>query len=321
MSRILRKWRRYRYRFVPWIARDFERQIERSAISESNVEISEKEVKKQLICFLSALSIARNDDTNRRDRLTSDRARWKAQIFPDVDLTVAERIAFQQLGFSIRCLPSQLGPEAGFGVFAFGPNFENGDTGPVVPAGRLVALYPGTFYTPDEPLFWTSLANPFIFRCADGMLLDGNCKGLSGGIFRSLLYRDSIPQIGHVAADSTWMTAYPPRPYNVLSVGQFVNNATITAEGSNAQERVPSDSDSASGLHLPNVSYYELTLNCPDEVPYDLLQFLPYLYFDSGAKPAIEGGERGLKVLALVSTRRIYNGDELFSSYFSLVRK
>ena len=47
----------------------------------------------------------------------------------------------------------------------------------IIKAGNLVALYPGTFYTPDEPLFWTSIGNPFIFRCADGMLLDGNYSG------------------------------------------------------------------------------------------------------------------------------------------------
>ena len=47
----------------------------------------------------------------------------------------------------------------------------------VASKGDLIAIYPGTYYSPGEPLFWASLGNPFIFRCADGLLLDGNCRG------------------------------------------------------------------------------------------------------------------------------------------------
>ena len=51
---------------------------------------------------------------------------------------------------------------------------------PLATRGDLMAIYPGTFYIPGEPLFWASLGNPYIFRCADGLLLDANYRGEDG---------------------------------------------------------------------------------------------------------------------------------------------
>ena len=54
----------------------------------------------------------------------------------------------------------------------------------VVPKGSLIALYPGTVYWPYEPIFFQSIANHFVFRCVDGLLIDGNDRGISKTIFR-----------------------------------------------------------------------------------------------------------------------------------------
>lgn len=42
----------------------------------------------------------------------------------------------------------------------------------------------GTIYQADEPILFQSIRNPFVFRCIDGVLIDGNDKGLSKLVFR-----------------------------------------------------------------------------------------------------------------------------------------
>ena len=37
---------------------------------------------------------------------------------------------------------------------------------------------------PHEPLLLQSLGNPFIFRCVDGVMIDGNHRGLSRWIYK-----------------------------------------------------------------------------------------------------------------------------------------
>lgn len=37
---------------------------------------------------------------------------------------------------------------------------------------------------PMDPIFFQSLKNSFILKCVDGVLVDGNNKGLSRRIFR-----------------------------------------------------------------------------------------------------------------------------------------
>ena len=85
--------------------------------------------------------------------------------------------------------------------------------------------------------------------------------GLSASIYRSLLYRDSVPEWDHVAADSTWMTSRPPRALNPLAIGQYVNNATIK-----------SAQDDASVTRDPNVAYYEFDIQFPNEISYEQLR-------------------------------------------------
>ena len=42
----------------------------------------------------------------------------------------------------------------------------------------------GTVYQKYEPIFFQSIGNPFIFRCLDGVLIDGNDKGISKVVYR-----------------------------------------------------------------------------------------------------------------------------------------
>ncbi|CAG0893758.1 unnamed protein product [Cyprideis torosa] len=83
-------------------------------------------------------------------------------------------------GFSLCLKPSSIG--AGTGVFV--------DRGSIPAANYPVALYPGTVYLPGDPIFFQSLGNPFIFRCADGTLVDGSHRALSKVIHRSCVLRE-----------------------------------------------------------------------------------------------------------------------------------
>ena len=45
-------------------------------------------------------------------------------------------------------------------------------------------FFAGTVYLLHEPLFFQSIRNQFIFRCADGIHIDGNDRGISKFIFK-----------------------------------------------------------------------------------------------------------------------------------------
>ena len=77
-------------------------------------------------------------------------------------------------GYHVFCGPSRVG---GKGVF-----LECGKDG--IDCGNLVALYPGTLYLQRQPILLQSIRNPFIFRCLDGIILDGHNKGISKVIFK-----------------------------------------------------------------------------------------------------------------------------------------
>ena len=59
MARLFARWHRYKYRFVPWIAREFDRQIARNPVSSDRLSAAsvfdEDRVKDQLIRLLFAL--------------------------------------------------------------------------------------------------------------------------------------------------------------------------------------------------------------------------------------------------------------------------
>ena len=66
--------------------------------------------------------------------------------------------SFPALGFKTGVRPSRL-PNAGNGVFVVEGH---------VPAGEIVALYPGTIYEPYSPKLLQSFNNPYILTCVDG---------------------------------------------------------------------------------------------------------------------------------------------------------
>lgn len=53
----------------------------------------------------------------------------------------------------------------------------------------------GTVYMPYEPIFFQSMANSFVFRCIDGLLIDGKDTGLSRTIYRYLTFRKATNYI------------------------------------------------------------------------------------------------------------------------------
>lgn len=73
---------------------------------------------------------------------------------------------------------------------------------------------------PSEPLFFPSLGNKYIFRCSDGIHIDGNDRFISKSIYKSCAARD-IFDYETPACDTSWLTSHLINP---LNVGQYVNN-------------------------------------------------------------------------------------------------
>ncbi|XP_037087823.1 SET domain-containing protein 9-like, partial [Pollicipes pollicipes] len=187
----------------------------------------------------------------------------------------ANQLLLTRLGFQLRRQPSRA-PGAGEGVVV---------ARGVVPAGAVCCWYPGTVYLPGDPLLLASLANPFVFGCADGVHVDGRGGGLSGLLFGSCAGRDHLGPFP--AADRSWRGRWPANP---LAVGQFVNNH---------------------GPGFPsNVCYQEVDLPA---VPYPLRRYLPYAWYRARVPPP-------LRVVVLVALREISAGEELFSNYFTVVQ-
>ncbi|OXB80148.1 UNVERIFIED_CONTAM: hypothetical protein H355_011606 [Colinus virginianus] len=110
----------------------------------------------------------------------------------------------------------------------------------------------GTVYRKHEPIFFQSLGNPFIFRCIDGVLIDGNDKGLSRSVYRSCSWRDQLGPFQ--MSDVSWLTAAPQNP---LAVGQYVNNCSYEKAA--------------------NVCYQEFDV--PRHFPVELRQYLPNVVY------------------------------------------
>ncbi|XP_072172984.1 uncharacterized protein [Diadema setosum] len=189
-------------------------------------------------------------------------------------------IMYDVLGFSIKRRPSQI-RDGGLGVYV---------TKGVVPKGTVVAVYPGTIYMHSEPMLLQSLGNPFIFRCLDGIHIDGHDKYLSRMIFRSCAQRDRLGP--HVFCDISWLT---PCLLNPMAVGQYVNNQYKGAPA--------------------NVCYQEFDV--PVNFPVNLRKFIPNNFYGTLQDTGNIG--RVLRTVALVSLRDIKCGEELLSSYFTLV--
>ncbi|CAL1526916.1 unnamed protein product [Lymnaea stagnalis] len=209
----------------------------------------------------------------------------------DLQLVKQERLKIKSLeimrdvsGFTVERVQSVL-PTGGLGVKV---------TSGFVPVGSITSLYPGLIYESHEPIFFQSIGNSFIFRCADGLLIDGNDRGLSKSLYKSCRGRDSCWPMP--ACDDSWLK---PELICPLNIGQYVNNHN---------KQYPA-----------NVAYQELDI--PDSFPAHLRQYLPNNFYSPSLNVS-EGMQRYklLRVVALVSVKEIKSGEELFSSYFTLVR-
>ncbi|XP_008567465.1 PREDICTED: SET domain-containing protein 9 [Galeopterus variegatus] len=186
-----------------------------------------------------------------------------------------EEILYTTLGFSVARASSSL-ISAGKGVFV---------TKGLVPKGAVVSMYPGTVYQKYEPIFFQSIGNAFIFRCLDGVLIDGNDKGISKAVYKSCNGRDRLGPLK--MSDSTWLTSEINNP---LAVGQYVNNC--------------------SNDRAANVCYQEFDV--PAVFPIELKQYLPNITYSYDKQSP-------LRCVVLVALRDIKQGEELFSNYYTIV--
>eukprot|EP00092_Neocalanus_flemingeri_P032545 GFUD01035395.1.p1 GENE.GFUD01035395.1~~GFUD01035395.1.p1 ORF type:complete len:269 (+),score=69.68 GFUD01035395.1:58-864(+) len=263
-SLVSQKWSAYKFRFVPWLVFNMTDKTARHS-TQMGDRVDQVDVLQSLESIFNSFEqyFSLKDDLTLYDELHDQH----------------QDILRQVAGFSLVRSPSTV-PEAGQGVFI--------GSG-LAPAGRVVCLYPGTVYQPYQPVLIQSLTNQFIFRCVDGVHVDGSHGWLSRAIFRSCVGRDQVGLCR--VADTSWLT---PRPVNPLNVGQFVNNEN--------------------SLHRANVSYHELDV--PHHFPLKLRKFLGNIHFESSAID----GEREMRIVILLALRDICEGEELFSSYMTVIR-
>lgn len=271
--RVQNKWKSYRHRFVPWVVLNLsknEKTLRQVTERSEDKLVSDEEVTRSLLkLFRVLLNI---HGANHRSAQTH----FVPQITGEKEQHGADQDAMLQcLGFCIDRRPSSL-PLAGTGVFV---------TKGFVPKGTTVAMYPGTVYQPYEPILLQSIRNPFVFRCIDGLLIDGNDKGISKMVFRSCSGRDRIGPF--LMSDTSWLTECPRNP---LAVGQYVNNC--------------------SNQRPANVCYQEYDV--PVKFPIELRQYLPNVNYSQDT-------QRPLRCVVLVSLRDITAGEEIFSNYYTIV--
>lgn len=276
LKRLQKKWRSYRHRFVPWVVFNLsknEKTLRKVTERSDDKLIPDEQVSRSLLKLFRALLRSRGDiraaQTPFHPLFTSEHE--QCDKYP----VCGQYVMLQSLGFCIDRKSSSL-PSAGTGVFV---------TKGFVPRGATVAMYPGTIYQPYEPILLQSIRNPFVFRCIDGILIDGNDKGISRMVFRSCSGRDRMGP--YLTSDTSWLTDSPQNP---LAVGQYVNNC--------------------SNERPANVCYQEFDV--PERFPIELRQYLPNVNYSQDA-------HRPLRCVVLVSLRDIQPGEELFSNYYTIV--
>lgn len=278
---LLNRWKSYRHRFVPWVVLNLsknEKTLRQVSERSKDKLVPDEEVSQRLLGLFRVL--LRSHGANHGE-LPAARTHFPGQVAGEEDQCggkpgCGDDAMLQSLGFCIDRKCSTL-PFAGTGVFV---------TRGFVPRGSTVAMYPGTVYQAYEPILLQSIRNPFLFRCIDGVLVDGNDKGISKMVFRSCSGRDRLGPF--MMSDTSWLTASPQNP---LAVGQYVNNC--------------------SNDWPANVCYQEYDV--PDTFPIELRQFLPNVNYSLDT-------QRPLRCVVLVSLRDITAGEELFSNYFTIVR-
>ncbi|XP_071452322.1 SET domain-containing protein 9-like [Hetaerina americana] len=272
MKNILDKWNSYKYRFVPWIALNLKNRTSRIVTTENQDKIvPDDEVRDCLLRLLPHF--------------------YKNLSCENSQVTMAKNfeVMTKMMGFTVERGPSNLTNSQGVGTGVF---VRNGK----VPKGSLVALYPGTIYRPYEPILLQSLGNPFIFRCLDGIHIDGKDTGISKAIYKSCVQRDRLG--GYLTSDLSWLTQYCVNPMNV---GQYVNNQSKGASCNVAYQEVDIPED-GSTFSLP------------------LLSLLPNAFYSSDFSDSkLFNQRRKRRLIALVSVVDIPENTEILSSYFTLV--
>ncbi|XP_021373415.1 SET domain-containing protein 9-like isoform X2 [Mizuhopecten yessoensis] len=251
------------------------------APSEKDKLFNDSQVEQFLLHFFENLEKVRQSNAQTSD----DGDLWKPQKLTKEEQYLQHRNNLRMMedcvGFIVERKQSLI-PGGGTGVFV---------TKGQVPKGTVVSMYPGTLYRLGEPILLQSLANPFIFRCIDAVLIDGNDKNISKSIYISCGQRDRHGP--YLTCDLSWVTQYPINP---LAVGQYVNNQ--------------------SKLFPANVAYQEFDI--PLQFPFHLRKYIPNINYSSSIQE-ISGQHRQTRVVVLVSLRTIEEGEELFSSYFTVV--
>ena len=311
---IVRKWKSYRHRFLPWLALNLQHRMIPESVQidkESKGTFSSKEIENCLKEMLyrfenpcksveTALIIFGRDSTCRR-------------ILFDECGRKNREILLRDFGFDLSIKTSAM-PGAGKGVF-----LRKG----MIKRGQVVALYPGTIYMPYQPIFLPSIKNPYVFRCFDGVFIDGNYRGMSAMFYKSIHGRDRIgsqipicdiswlhlrsviedeklDEVNERLSDSSLNLVINP-----LNVGQIVNNANPKMPG-----------------HSANIAYQEINLRMGETtndslIEQRLLGLLPNAYYRNDNLDSQE--PLTIRVVALVATTDINEGQELLATYFTLV--
>ena len=113
--------------------------------------------------------------------------------------------------------------------------------------------------------------------------------GISGLIYKSVHGRERLNGY-QPTCDISWLHEDFEYTVNPLNIGQIVNNSDK--------------------IHKANVMYEELTIETEDYIK--VLQLLPNINYDSGFA-------QQLKLEPLIAIKDINEGEELFSTYFSIV--
>ena len=185
--------------------------------------------------------------------------------------------------FELKLAPSTISG-AGRGVFVKSGKIQK---------GQIACLYPGLVYQPWDKILLASIKNAYIFRCSDGVMLDGKPKGLSKYLYKSIHGRDRMNGFEPIC-DVSWMLDDYNYHVNPLNIGQIVNNHK-------------------NGLEPPNVVYQELDIiHSEEQFSHHILPLLPNINYDFQLNHRI-------KLVPLVAVREINENQELFSSYFTLI--
>ncbi|KAL7642320.1 UNVERIFIED_CONTAM: hypothetical protein RMT77_006881 [Armadillidium vulgare] len=271
-------WKSYKYRFLPWIVFNLKnRKIRRVTQTAGDKIIEDEFVILQIQILLEQLlqhiPHIRNATFNFRKELHQRALQQMENV----------------LGYYVEKGPSKVG---GTGVYIKSSKSLSSFDGDVcVQRGQVVGLYPGLLYLPFQPILLQSICNKFVFRCVDGIHIDGNNKRISRLLYRSCVGRDQVDF--SPVADESWLTEFPLNP---LNVGQFVNNQS---------KEIAS-----------NVAYQEITVHA-DAFPLQLRRFVPNIWYSPPQGTPVQ--EVPLKIVSLVATKDIKVNEELFSDYFTLV--